>query len=544
MKKFSLLLQFTILTFLFSSIGHAQDGIPDNCEYDPNLAHQFVRYEPQHRALIVVDWRTGDDILTLTGDLNDTIILGWSLDCNYLAGAVATDSGRNTVVWQVATGEQMGFVPDAQYQTHYVTWGPNNDLLVETRKGAILWHVPTYQQVTLTEHFDPVNVRNFSRVRWDARHNQLIGNLSGGGRVVYDLGTGQEVPQVAQQTDAIAGEQSNTALIGGAYYDCRHSSILRDVRARYNPNTLQIYIELFNDDRPEEILVILEENPQLSWFQHRGWSPDCQYIVADLGVVGQDASDTYVWNVSTGERLGIVPDARYIQHPLTWHPTQSILLVETRDDAVLWHLPTNQQFRLETGANTSLSGNSDIQNFTTIGWADNWLFMSPANAPNSIQVNDVTTGLVIQSIQHQSPIRDLDVSPMGNHIFYCCSDDEHYLLWNRSTNASVRLSLPFHSYRNPTFSPTDEYLLFPIFEGIAVWHLNALRGDGEPNLIIPDQGLRYNSKFIDNTMLDNGFALIDVRSGVVILKTDVVTIPANHNHVTGESGRSARYWSG
>jgi hypothetical protein len=187
---------------------------------------------------VLVDWNTGEDIRVVASDLDRTIFLGWSISCRYVAGAVGSPESMDTVVWDAQTGERMGSVPDAHAQPHHITWGPDDYLVVETRNGAILWHVPSYRQTTLTTHFDPVAVRSFSRLRWDATHAQLIANLAGSGRVVYDLNTGQEVPQVAQRTDTIPGNPRSQVLVGSALYDCGRSSnmITASTRERSGAN--------------------------------------------------------------------------------------------------------------------------------------------------------------------------------------------------------------------------------------------------------------------------------------------------------------------
>lgn len=534
-----------LILFICLYMASADDGIPDNCEYVPEVAHQFIRYEPQNRHLVLVDWRTGEDIRVVVGNLDQTMILGWSGDCQYLVGAVGNGSTTNTLVWNVNSGEQMGMVENAQYQPHHITWGPDNYIVVETRNGAILWHVPTYQQMTLTDHFDPVNVRNFSRLRWDASNMQLIANLSGGGRVIYDLLTGQEVPQVAQRTDTIPGDSTSKMIIGGAPYDCglqtnprygRFSLQLNtDLTVQYNRNTKQIYIELVN-----EPLVILEQDVNISWFQSRGWSPDCQYVIGSLGVIGQDASDTYVWNVTTGERVGIIEDARHILHQITWHPFLPILLVETRNGAILWNLRSAQQFPLPTGAENPITGRSDIVNFSDHEWAGNFLFLAPVDAPNTVQVYDVASGILVSEIGLDQSVSFI-ASPNGVYGLICCSANETYMLWYRTANRLVPLTLSPHYY-SPVFSPNDDYLVGNVDDGLGIWHLGSLHADGTPSIYLSDQYVDYVREFTDTTHFMTTQSIIDVTSGSVTARNGRLPVPAHHNDVSGVSGYDVRYY--
>ena len=92
-------------------------------------------------------------------------------------------------------------MPDAHQRAHTITWGPEAYLVVETRNGGILWDVAANTQTLLTTAWNTTTVRNFSRLRWDADHGQLIANLAVGGRVVYDLATGQELAVAANVFD-------------------------------------------------------------------------------------------------------------------------------------------------------------------------------------------------------------------------------------------------------------------------------------------------------------------------------------------------------
>jgi hypothetical protein len=140
---------------------------------------------------------------------------------------------------------------------------------------------------------------------------------------------------------------------------------------------------LQNFDAPDEVLVVLENDVEISSFQQHLWSADCRYAAASLGIVGRDASDTYVWDVTTGQRVGILADAHEINHPITWHPSQPLLLAETRNGALLWYLPTNSQFPLDTGAETALTGRPGVRNFSAYSWSNDLFFIVPVIAPDT-----------------------------------------------------------------------------------------------------------------------------------------------------------------
>ncbi len=383
MKKPILLLFITaaFLTFFVTST-HAGDGIPDNCEYTSGAHYQpgiFPRYEAHTGRLVLVDWTSGEEVQMLSGGLADTRMLGWSPDCRYLATAVGTLASMDTVVWDVVENRRVGEVRDAQHKPHPVTWGPGGYLVVETRHGALLWHAPTNRQTPLTTSFNTTTGRNFSRLRWDAASSQLIVNLAVGGRAVYDLTTGAEVPEAVHATDSIPGSSSGEVVIGGKAYQCHNSysygyrnwfsgSGVPLVRPYYNVTDRLLALRLYNIYGADEVLATLEADMDAAWVRFHGWSASCRYVVGALGRPGEDASDTAVWDVVERRRIGTIPDARKILHPVYLSRTMDSVLVETRNGAYLWHLSTNNQILLTEDVEIPVVGHSAIRNFRRVRW--------------------------------------------------------------------------------------------------------------------------------------------------------------------------------
>jgi WD40 repeat protein len=524
------------------------DGIPDNCEAVPEHANEIIRYEPQNRRLVLVDWNTAQDIRVVASDLDNTLLLGWSISCRYIAGAVGSSESMDTVVWDVQTGERMGSVPDAHNQPHHITWGPNDYLVTETRNAAILWHVPTYQQTTLTTHFDPVTVRNFSRLRWDATNAQLIANIAGSGRVVYDLTTGQEVPQVAQRTDTYPGNAASQVMVGSAPYGCGRDNSYTypfwyapinyygGLNLEFNPNTHQIYIDLYNSSGPEEVLVVLENDVSISSFQLSGWSADCRYVAAALGRIGSNTKDTYVWDVTTGQHVGILADAHEIPHPVLWHPSQPIILLGTRNGAVLWHLPSNRQILLDTGAETPLTGRRDVRNFITYAWSGDFLSLVPVNAPQSVEVYYVPTGALIANLVSLCTATRLSPSPTGAYIIMDCAIGQP-MLWNRITGGVTQLPLQ-ESRSGLYFSPTEHYLVAYVREGFYVWDLAALDAIGSPLVIHPPVWLGGNITFTDEVTMQGLTYQLNILTGELTPRETASQTPVSLGSLEGETGFS------
>ena len=194
MRRIVLISCFIVLLML-AVPGLAQDGIPGNCETAPHAdaRNLIARFEANQSRLALVDWRTGETVRVLAEGLQGYFIRAWSPDCRYLAIAEGDTRSTDTVVYDVETGARMGSVPDASQRLHPITWGPGGYLMVETRHGAVLWHVPSGRQTILTDSFNYTRVRSFEHVVWDAAHQQVLVTLAMGGRAAFDLASGVEV---------------------------------------------------------------------------------------------------------------------------------------------------------------------------------------------------------------------------------------------------------------------------------------------------------------------------------------------------------------
>ena len=551
MKK-PILLLFITAAFLafFASSTHAGDGIPDNCEYTSGAHYRpgiFPRYEAHTGRLVLVDWTSGEEVQVVGGGLADTRMLGWSPDCRYLATAVGTLASMDTVVWDVVENRRVGEVPDAQHKPHPVTWGPGSYLVVETRHGALLWHVPTNMQTPLTTSFNTTTGRNFSRLRWDAASNQLIVNLAVGGRAVYDLTTGAEVPEAVHTTDSINPPRSdNTVLIGGRNYDCRALSPYI-FRVEYDLASQQILIVIDAPRREREVLQVLETNVIAPWFRFRGWSPNCRYVVGALGIDGQDASDTAIWDVVENRRVGTFPDARGILHPIEWSPQGNEILIQTRDGAYIWHLSTDQRVRLDVEVETALTGRSNIRSFVQIGWdvTRGQVIGIPVDAPTTVTAFDIYNGQRLTAypfIEGLSP-DTLQLSPQGSWLIASNQQDyrrdPHYLLIRQGDGYG--LQLPILWRLQPVFSPDERLLVVTGGNRLYVWNLESLNNDGTPNITYDVPVSSFIPQFVDRTTLTDQYRpkiRLDLQSGTWT-GVDETPQPVSAMPVEGENGMSS-----
>ncbi|MDX2139696.1 MAG: WD40 repeat domain-containing protein [Chloroflexota bacterium] len=545
------ILAVLILTVLAVASVQADD-IPANCETgsSPNI---FARYEAHNSRLMLVDWNTGADVLLLASDLPETRILGWSLDCRYLATAVGTLESMDTVVWDVTQVTRVGAVPDAHMQPHHITWGPHNFLIVETRSGAVLWNVPANTQVILTTAFNTFTARNFSRLRWDADNRQVIGDLATGGREVYSLDTGSQV-EVAADSAVVypRGSQSELTLAGNRYL-CNSDSNRGAIRASdpslpiqpsYNSNDHTVTIVLphqYTGVPHDQVLAVLETNLAAPWVEFRGFTTNCRYLIAAVGRAGEDASDTVVWDIIEARRVGVVLDARQIRHPL--HIGADALLITTRDGGYLWYLPTNTLTLLNPVVETSLDGQPGIFSFGAVAWdnINGQVLTTLVGQPGAIQVFDVANGQGVGSYGLiDAQVSYMRLSPQATTVLAYNDNLRSVEVIHRASGirltASSRLSVV-------SFSPDERYAATSGRDEYFIWDLQALNADGSPTFIYPRQD-RVMQFFVDSTTirLSDG-SLLNVLTGETTVMMPSSDGGASAPAVSGQSGMgTTNYW--
>jgi hypothetical protein len=272
----------------------------------------------------------------------------------------------DTVVWDTINGAEVGRVPDARGQAHHITWGPGNLLVVETRSGAVLWNVPAGTQITLDVPFHTTRLRNFSRLRWDTEHNQLIGDLAVGGRKVFDLVSAQEValsPAAQYTANQRTPSPERAVLIGGKLYDCS------DLEFVYLVPERQIVIRAENSPyHSSETLAVLENGIDIvdviysrydSTFRY---APDCRYASIVLRKPG-NRFETVIYDLSELRRIASFGDAYLVKHPFEWSPDSRHALIASKDGVFLWNVATDTR--------TLLTEN------VYVGWHDGTSWLEP-----------------------------------------------------------------------------------------------------------------------------------------------------------------------
>jgi hypothetical protein len=234
----------------------AQDAIPNNCEtaITPEERAIFARLEQAGNRLTLVNWETGETVQLLAEELQGHSILGWSLDCRYLAIKEGTQTENHVVVYDVIEGHVLGNVDGDEAKNPYlVNWQPDNYLFIQTPNGGMLWHVPSgnhYEGVTRVDWsannqyallrtkqgyfiFEPDTgkqtllvyslygddthfIKTHYELVWDLERDQLIID-AWGGTLIFDIATGQEIAFLDYRLHSYNNDYNN----GCSFWGCR-----------------------------------------------------------------------------------------------------------------------------------------------------------------------------------------------------------------------------------------------------------------------------------------------------------------------------------
>ncbi|MBK8019864.1 MAG: WD40 repeat domain-containing protein [Chloroflexi bacterium] len=507
-----------LLTILLSSFivsAWARDEIPDNCEYLYGAHYRpalFPRYEPQNRRLVLVDWTSGTEVSVLGIDLADTLIRGWSADCRYLAVATGSPASWATAVYDTVSPGYIGEVPDAHGIPHPITWGLGGFLMVEGRNGAILWNVPANIQYPLATGFDPITVRNFRRLQWDAESQAVIASLAVGGRAIIDLATGTMTTTARSEPGAIT--------LGGESYTCKPTRIaeggarIGGLRLLYASDGGVAYLGGGYAANGESV-VTLEAGLPSTGLSLRGTSINCRYVAGALGSTEQeDSYDTLIWDVLEGRRVGIFPDARDLPHRLYWDTAERHVLIETRSGAYLWDLQTDTRTLVSSDivpdATCSSSRGCAWRSFTRVYWdaGREQMLGVPVQSPHSIVGYDVHTGAEVVRYTVPGASEPLDFITSNDSRLLAANADGRIYLWQRDTGAlttfavgNVAQSLPFNL--TSAISTDNHYLAVSVEGELRVWDLNALTDNVQPIV-------RYSNRYLNpGYLFDSHFFFVN-----------------------------------
>jgi hypothetical protein len=558
-----LLIAFALPISLSIGLVQAEDGIPDNCE-NPRAEYYraalFARYEPQNRRLVLVDWNTATDVLELAANVDDTLVRGWSWNCRYLAVATGNDQNRSTVVYDTDTGVRIGEVPDAQVVPHTITWGPDSFLVIETRNGAVVWDVEKNQQYHYDTGFHTTLHRNFTQLRWDSENHQLIGNLALGGRLVIDLTTGQET--------VVASSTRGEIIIGGERFLCRrvnyydpelYAHSVEGLRLEYSREGGVIYLARGGYGTRSEVMATIEANVDALSVRALGWSANCRYLAATIGVPGQDdVWQTVVWEFETRRRVGSFDDAHDIPHPITWDTAENHLLVQTRFGAYLWHLETNERVLVtdyvEQVCASSYSCRDRVpKSFHQVYWdaGRQQMLAVPLAAPDTVVAYDVNTGTDVTRYTIEGAAQPLTFITSNDSRLLITYSGERLTVWNRESGTQSDLDYgdigtAIRFMLVGAISTDNHYFAYMYGNRVYIWDLYILTPNMLPTHVYSDNRLSpAGIYFVNGDTLDMGHPSRTVRINVANGTVSVIDPfnplaqnPVSHHAIDGISGYS------
>lgn len=198
-KKLLLTALLVLMTLPALTAVHAQEEVLEGaCPNTDGAFYQedvFPRYEARNHRLLLVSWKTGDVVreLETSLDIPQFVVLNWSPDCRYLAGAIGPQESSTTVIWDAVNSGRAGTYEDAHGLYHSLRWSPDSQqIALGTRNGLILWTLANDQRAPLT------NYRSDDyRVEWDVAHGEVwvmpfTTYLSAAGVTVFDRQSGQQ----------------------------------------------------------------------------------------------------------------------------------------------------------------------------------------------------------------------------------------------------------------------------------------------------------------------------------------------------------------
>jgi len=342
--------------------------------------------------LYLWDAATGKKLKSLAGHTSEVVSLAFSADGRQFASC----SGEETILWDVATWEQIHLLPT---RITAVTFDPQNrSSLVTVGRKVTWWNTDTGSRQREYELTGNVNLRisalAFSRdgrrvmtggdyhiVIWDAAAGQVLRTFRGMGRdagaamdfegrrlaviersnapVLRDVTTGEKLHTLDGQPQAASplafspdGKSVFTASVDktGILWDAETGQVLRTFALPGRPNSVA-----FSPNgkrlltREQESTITLWDvatgnrlqtfRAKTGWVRQVAFSPDGRHVLT-----GSDEKTAVLRDADTGKVAHTFPlsDAAYC---VAFSPDGRRLVLGTKAEAVLWDAVTGRQLR-------------------------------------------------------------------------------------------------------------------------------------------------------------------------------------------------------
>ncbi|MBZ0318943.1 MAG: hypothetical protein K8L91_21185 [Anaerolineae bacterium] len=256
----------------------------------------------------------------------------------------------------------------------------------------------------------------------------------------------------------------------------------QEILVRYDAPDAELSLVSNNTGETVQMLETGLNTPQ---FEVRGWSSDCRYMIASIGVWGEQ--QTAAWDVVENRRVGTIETKGQRYTDLIWSPANdNRLLIESLSGAWLWHLLTNSQARLtpfsdETGRNFTVSGRFSHR----LEWdlVNHQLLGVPIDADrDGVAAYDLYTGQEVRFFAlPPTPRTPRFVTFDGGHHILVFAYDEPVgeasllFMYNRDDGSALQLAPITLTAFNPlaTFSASRRYLIIRTWQ-VFIWDLQNL----------------------------------------------------------------------
>ncbi|KAB2863623.1 MAG: hypothetical protein F9K46_05610 [Anaerolineae bacterium] len=233
-----------------------------------------------------------------------------------------------------------------------------------------------------------------------------------------------------------------------------------------------------------ETVQIIESGPNTPQYDMRGWSSDCRYLIATMGVWGEQT--TIAWDVVENRRVGTIATQGQQYGYLNWSPAHDYrLLVESLSGAWLWHLPSNSQALL-TLYSDSRGNNFALHGLSSRSWdltRNQLLVVTLDPTRDGVTAYDIGSGQEV-AFYGIAPPTDILVQfrlfDDGRHVLVFANNNpiselNQLIMFGRATGSALPLAGHVLSSVNPSaiFSTTGRYLIVKTWE-LYVWDLQNL----------------------------------------------------------------------
>lgn len=264
----------------------------------------------------------------------------------------------------------------------------------------------------------------------------------------------------------------------------------QEILVRYDAPDAELSLVSNNTGETVQMLEAGLNTPQ---FEVRGWSSDCRYMIATLGVWGEQ--QTAAWDVVENRRVGTFDKQDRLGISFLWIPTNDYrLLIESASGAYIWHLPTNTLLLLNPytnahGHNFELAGHRSY--LTWEGETPNLVWDLSRNQLLAVPVDPNRDGVVAYDLYTGQEVAFYALAPTTYQVKFRLFSEGQFLLvfanssifseinqltmFDRVTGSAQSLAAKDLNWLNPSpfMSTSGRYLLIKTWR-ILVWDLQNL----------------------------------------------------------------------